>query len=610
MSSWTTEVFGDTSLLSKDGYPVSAASLASKKVVGIYFSAHWCPPCRGFTPVLAKAHDEAKLTAFGSDFEIVFVSSDSDASSFSAYYSEMPWLALPFEQRDRKSKISSRFGVRGIPTLVFLDGKTGEVLTSNGRGVVSRERGKFLGTFISGAANAAAPPPRPPPSNDSSSGIWTRDVFGDARLLSKEDGSGTPTSTLSSKKIVGIYFSAHWCPPCRGFTPVLARAYEMAKFKGYGDAFEIVFVSSDQDASSFAEYYSEMPWLALPFDQSDRKKKISERFGIRGIPKLVFLDGNTGKVLTSDGRGIVSRSGGDFPTKVLASITATAHNASSGPVCPTVTGSRSTEMKVVGNGQWKSESYVSVPAKEVVSVDGIFYARDHGYGATGSSFVRLALRSADGTMKKEHKLSVVGPESKRYVFDVNTIGWDISPTDVVHLEAVSPPWEGWSCAIESAGVVGHLPCGIGGGSASAAPSKSSDGIDDASLSVSKSSRCDVTGNGSWRSVEYLTIPVCRGISTIQGFVNAKDQGHGGTGSSYVRLALRSPTGDLKSEHKLSTVTHSSTRYAIDVDVRSTWTDFLSKAIPGEDTISLEPVSAPWPAWECCIMSGALRVNRT
>ncbi len=30
---------------------VSTATLASKKVIGIYFSAHWCPPCRGFTPV-------------------------------------------------------------------------------------------------------------------------------------------------------------------------------------------------------------------------------------------------------------------------------------------------------------------------------------------------------------------------------------------------------------------------------------------------------------------------------------------------------------------------------------------------------------------------------
>ena len=28
------------------------------KTIGIYFSAHWCPPCRAFTPVLVEFHNE------------------------------------------------------------------------------------------------------------------------------------------------------------------------------------------------------------------------------------------------------------------------------------------------------------------------------------------------------------------------------------------------------------------------------------------------------------------------------------------------------------------------------------------------------------------------
>ena len=32
-------------------------------------------------------------------------------------------------------------------------------------------------------------------------------------------------------KVIGIYFSAHWCPPCRGFTPKLVEWYGKVKLK-------------------------------------------------------------------------------------------------------------------------------------------------------------------------------------------------------------------------------------------------------------------------------------------------------------------------------------------------------------------------------------------
>jgi thiol-disulfide isomerase/thioredoxin len=37
-------------------------------VYGIYFSAHWCPPCRQFTPRLAQTYNA--LRAAGRDFEV------------------------------------------------------------------------------------------------------------------------------------------------------------------------------------------------------------------------------------------------------------------------------------------------------------------------------------------------------------------------------------------------------------------------------------------------------------------------------------------------------------------------------------------------------------
>ena len=60
----------------KSGTVAMSDALAGKTAVGLYFSAHWCPPCRMYTPKLAEQY--AKLVAAGKPFEIVFVSSDRD----------------------------------------------------------------------------------------------------------------------------------------------------------------------------------------------------------------------------------------------------------------------------------------------------------------------------------------------------------------------------------------------------------------------------------------------------------------------------------------------------------------------------------------------------
>ena len=128
------ELFGDE-LRNSSEKKVSVDALADK-TIGIYFSAHWCPPCRTFTPELVKFHKE--MTRKGKSFEIVFVSSDRDRNAMYSYMKEMDmaWLALPFGD-DRKSILSRKFQVRGIPKLVIIDTE-GNLITENGRGDVSR----------------------------------------------------------------------------------------------------------------------------------------------------------------------------------------------------------------------------------------------------------------------------------------------------------------------------------------------------------------------------------------------------------------------------------------------------------------------------------------
>jgi len=120
-------VIGSGSLLGKSG-EVPFSDLKAD-VIGLYFSAHWCGPCRAFTPTLAKVYNEMK--AANKNFEIVFVSSDRAQSAFDEYYRTMPWLALPFGDK-RKNVLSSAFQVAGIPTLIVLR-KDGTMISNTAR---------------------------------------------------------------------------------------------------------------------------------------------------------------------------------------------------------------------------------------------------------------------------------------------------------------------------------------------------------------------------------------------------------------------------------------------------------------------------------------------
>ena len=123
------EVLNSAPLLSTAKENVDPSTCLTAPFTAIYFSAHWCPPCRSFTPVLSMFYEEANKD--GKQIEIVFVSSDQNQASFEAYFGEMPWKAVPFGD-ERVGKLKSQFNVTGIPKLVVL-GKDGNVVSENGR---------------------------------------------------------------------------------------------------------------------------------------------------------------------------------------------------------------------------------------------------------------------------------------------------------------------------------------------------------------------------------------------------------------------------------------------------------------------------------------------
>eukprot|EP01097_Dermamoeba_algensis_P003941 TRINITY_DN2656_c0_g1_i2.p1 TRINITY_DN2656_c0_g1~~TRINITY_DN2656_c0_g1_i2.p1 ORF type:complete len:410 (-),score=75.38 TRINITY_DN2656_c0_g1_i2:76-1305(-) len=273
-------------LVGKSASEVSTGSLADNEVIGLYFSAHWCGPCRNFTPKLAQTYK--KLKEQGKKFEVVFISSDRDEKAFTEYFSSMPWLALPFSERDLKAKLSRKYKVEGIPTLVLLS-PDGTTLTNNGRDVIADDE------------EGAQFPWKPKP-------FWE---LMPSTLVNNQKES-VDISSVKQKPYFGLYFSAHWCPPCRAFTPQLIQTYKNLKKKG--KEFEIIFISGDKDQQSFDDYFGTMPWLALPFTDRKAKEALNKQFEVEGIPTFIVLS-NDGKIVNDRARSAVSADpeGEEFP---------------------------------------------------------------------------------------------------------------------------------------------------------------------------------------------------------------------------------------------------------------------------------------------------------
>ena len=119
---------------------------------------------------------------------------------------------------------------------------------------------------------------------------------------------------LERKKLIGLYFSAHWCGPCRKFTPELVAYYN--RIVATHPEFEIVFVSNDRTGPAMETYMRDMqmPWPAVRYDKIGEKPGLMKYAG-SSIPCLVVVDAQ-GKVVSNsfEGEKYVG------PQKVLADL--------------------------------------------------------------------------------------------------------------------------------------------------------------------------------------------------------------------------------------------------------------------------------------------------
>ncbi|XVE85082.1 hypothetical protein DITRI_Ditri17bG0063700 [Diplodiscus trichospermus] len=283
-------------VVTADGNKVPVSELEGK-TVGLYFSVSSYKGCADFTPKLAEIYK--KLKEKGENFEIVVISLDDEEESFKKSF-VAPWLALPFKDKSSE-KLTRYFELSTLPTVVVI-GPDGKTLLSNVAEAIE-EHGIEAYPFTPEKFAELAEKEK---AKEAAQTLESILISGDLDFVIGKDGAKVQVTDLVGKTVL-LYFSAHWCPPCRAFTPKLVEVYENIKAKD--DAFEVVFISSDKDQPSFEEYYSEMPWLALPFGDA-RKPLLSRKFKVRGIPMLITI-GPTGKTVTNETRNLIMTHGAE-----------------------------------------------------------------------------------------------------------------------------------------------------------------------------------------------------------------------------------------------------------------------------------------------------------
>ncbi|KAJ3087088.1 hypothetical protein HK100_008484 [Physocladia obscura] len=229
------EILGET-LYGKGNVPVSTASVvASKPYIALYFSASWCPPCRVFTPKLIEFYGIKS-----SEVEVVLISHDHESTAHDEYFAKMPWLHLPYEQRDRKTQLVQLFKVKGIPSL--------RLLRSDGSGIQAHDARSLIEKDVQGNHFPYNPK-------------TIRSALADASLY----GTSTNKNELTGKTIA-IYFESP-NPESTAVQTALLEAYNDAKSTGHADDFEVLLVSWAKTKEEYEAHVAAFPYVKVDFDE-------------------------------------------------------------------------------------------------------------------------------------------------------------------------------------------------------------------------------------------------------------------------------------------------------------------------------------------------------
>jgi nucleoredoxin len=234
-----------------------------KKVIGLYFAAQWSSSSVGFTPKLVEMYHHINEKCDDA-FEIVLVSHDRDLASFCAQLADMPWLALPYQDRTRCAMMTKRFSLLSLPALILLD---------HDANIITRD----------GIRELMCQPPEAFPWPQ----MQLRDILGDDFVNSKGHRSNFEASL--ENKFVLLYFSALWVEEGVEFIPLLTSCVK--KLKNQKKPIQVVFVSSDQSEADFNNHMQDElgDFIAIPFEDQERLRNLKSFFGLKQLPQLSIV---------------------------------------------------------------------------------------------------------------------------------------------------------------------------------------------------------------------------------------------------------------------------------------------------------------------------------
>lgn len=316
-------------ILKKNGADLSEVAVNDAfkdvKMTAYYFGAKWCDDCVKFSPLLRDIYNEAKEN--NESFEVIYVSSDKTEDEMREFVSEFhpDWYVFYVDEEDDTTDdfqliwgLRGFLDINGIPNLVVMkedhtfatmDGITDLIQKGPQAIAYWKENVVDRDEFVEPISRTEENEGKIIPNCCSITKFkpWVNkppvEIFNGKKLMRKVDNefkTEDVENALSDKEIVAVYFSAHWCPPCRHFTPILKKYYE--ELSESKKSFEVVFVSFDETEKELESYMLEShgDWLVLKPPEDKSKRQLNNMFSVDGIPSLAIVN-QKGELLTLDG---------------------------------------------------------------------------------------------------------------------------------------------------------------------------------------------------------------------------------------------------------------------------------------------------------------------